>query len=186
MQVLVVDDDEIVREMIAGNLEDEGYEVATAENGKVALEMLHTGSFRMVVSDWIMPGISGPQLCRAIRQRNHGRYIYVIVVTSRNSTDDIVAAFDAGADDFITKPVHPAELNVRLKVGERVLVFLTDWEDDGAPKVLGYVQGKSTIVEDGQGRTRLKGGSANGRTLESVAGELRYGPQHNIKLRPAN
>jgi len=72
-----------------------------------------------------------------------------------------------------------------FEVGERVLVFLTSW-GDGTPKVLGYVQGKSRLVVDDQGRARLEGGSSNGRTLESVARELRHGPLHNIPLRPAN
>ena len=73
-----------------------------------------------------------------------------------------------------------------FEVGERVLVFLTSWEDDGTPKVLGYVQGKSRIVEDDQGRPRLHGGVVDGRTLESVARELRHGSRHNIPLQPAN
>ena len=68
-----------------------------------------------------------------------------------------------------------------FEVGERVLVFLTNWEDDGALKVLGYVQGKSRVGHDG----RLQGGSANGRSLESAARELQHGPNHNIPLRPA-
>lgn len=69
-----------------------------------------------------------------------------------------------------------------FEVGERVLVFLTTWEEDGAPKVLGYVQGKSRVGTDG----RLHGGIAGGRGLENVARELRHGARHNIPLQPAN
>jgi len=69
--------------------------------------------------------------------------------------------------------------------GERVLVFLTTW-DDGTPKVLGYVQGKSRIQVDGTGREHLVGGVSDGRTLESVSRELRHGPEHNLRLQPAN
>jgi hypothetical protein len=72
-----------------------------------------------------------------------------------------------------------------FEVGERVLVFLTAWED-GVPKVLGYAQGKSRIVSDGQGRERLQGGSADGRNLLGVLRELRDGPDHNIPLRPSS
>ncbi len=68
-----------------------------------------------------------------------------------------------------------------FEIGERVLVFLTTWEEDGAPKVLGYVQGKSRVRYDG----RLHGGVAGGRSLENVARELRHGPRHNIPLHPA-
>ena len=69
-----------------------------------------------------------------------------------------------------------------FEIGERVLVFLTNWEEDGALKVLGYLQGKSSIGAD----NRLEGGSANGRSLESVGRELRDGRDFNISLRPAN
>ena len=72
-----------------------------------------------------------------------------------------------------------------FEVNERVLVFLTTWED-GTPKVLGYVQGKSNVVEDEQGNFRLRGGVASGRSLENVAGELRHGPRHNVPLVPVN
>jgi hypothetical protein len=73
-----------------------------------------------------------------------------------------------------------------FEVGEQVVLFLTTWEEDGAPKVLGYVQGKSRVVQDAQGRDRLMGGSADGRTLASVVRELREGPSANVPLRPAN
>jgi hypothetical protein len=71
-----------------------------------------------------------------------------------------------------------------FELGERVLVFLTTWED-GTPKVLGYVQGKSRVVEADDGKLRLKGGAANDLSLEFVADQLRHGPEHNIPLRPA-
>ena len=123
MNILVVDDDEIVRELLAANLEKAGHSVSVAGDGEEALEMLRAGSFRLVVSDWIMPGMSGPELCQAIRSRHYGRYIYVIVVTSHNATNDIVAALEAGADDFIAKPVQAAELCVRVRAGERILAL---------------------------------------------------------------
>jgi hypothetical protein len=72
-----------------------------------------------------------------------------------------------------------------FEVGERVFVFLTTW-DDGTPKVLGYVQGKSRIVMDGLGNERLVGGSAHGLTVSGAVREVQHGPQHNVQLRPAN
>jgi len=73
-----------------------------------------------------------------------------------------------------------------FEVGERVLVFMTTWEEDGAPKVLGYVQGKSRIVTDEQGIERLQGGSGHGLTIAGAMRELQHGPDHNVALRPAN
>ena len=121
MRVLVVDDNEIERELHADMLEEAGYQVDSASSGIEALEMLRTGTYRLVVSDWVMPGMSGIDLCRSFRSTHYGRYTYVILVTSRDTTEDTVAALDAGADDFITKPVQPAELCGRLRVGERIL-----------------------------------------------------------------
>ncbi len=75
----------------------------------------------MVVSDWCMPEMTGLELCRQIRQRRSGTYVYIIMLTSNSRTKDVVEGLNAGADDYITKPFQPEELQVRLRVGERVL-----------------------------------------------------------------
>ena len=123
MQVLVADDDPISRRLIAFTLTQAGHEVQVAEDGLDAYELLRTGRFRVVVSDWEMPGLSGIELCRRLRSRCGGGYVYVILLTSRNRTEDIVAGLEAGADDFITKPFEPAELCMRLRVGQRLLAL---------------------------------------------------------------
>ena len=121
MQVLVVDDDEIAAAMLEYSLGECGYDVTVAHDGHEAFELVRTGQFRMVVSDWCMPEMSGVELCREIRRRVTGAYIYIILVTSNNQTRDIVEGLDAGADDYITKPFQPEELRVRMRVGERIL-----------------------------------------------------------------
>ncbi|HEX6984209.1 MAG TPA: HD domain-containing phosphohydrolase, partial [Planctomycetaceae bacterium] len=121
MRILVADDDAIIRTLIEFTLINSGYEVQTAADGLEAFEHLRTGRFRMVISDWEMPGLDGVELCRRIRGRHCGGYVYVILLTSRNRTEDIVAGLAAGADDFITKPFEPAELCMRLRVGQRLL-----------------------------------------------------------------
>jgi putative two-component system response regulator len=121
MRVLVVDDDEIVLELLAHTLTEAGYEVGTATNGREALKKIKTGQYRLVVSDWVMPEMNGIELCRQIRKQQFSGYIYFILVTANEGTDRVVEGLEAGADDFVTKPLKPAELCVRLRAGERLL-----------------------------------------------------------------
>lgn len=120
-KVLVVDDDELSLEMLENTLFQGGYDVTVAHNGCEAMEYVRTGQFHLVVSDWEMPEMSGLDLCRSIRERGRSRYIYVILLTSRAGTNNVVEGLSAGADEFLTKPFDPQELFVRLRVGERIL-----------------------------------------------------------------
>jgi putative two-component system response regulator len=121
MLVLVVDDDPVTSEIIVEDLRQFGYEVVTASNGREAFDLIRTGQFHLVVSDWQMPEMSGLELCQEIRKRQWSGYIYVILLTSQSGVENVVAGLNAGADDFLTKPFHPQELRVRLRTGERIL-----------------------------------------------------------------
>jgi putative two-component system response regulator len=125
MQILVVDDDEIAIEALRSVLTEAGHEVEAAHDGVEALEMLRLGSCRLVISDWVMPRMDGPELCRRIRSEDFPGYVYVILLTSRDGLHDVVEGLTAGADDFITKPFHPEELRVRVRAGERILSLET-------------------------------------------------------------
>lgn len=120
MRVIVVDDDPCTVMTLAGCLEQLGHEVATAENGREAYDLLQQGDFRVVISDWEMPEMNGVELCRLVRRRHLGPYVYMALLTSRSGRDSLLEGLDAGADDFITKPVEPDELRVRLRAAERV------------------------------------------------------------------
>jgi putative two-component system response regulator len=121
MLVLVVDDDPVTSEIIVEDLRQFGYEVVTASNGREAFDLIRTGQFHLVVSDWQMPEMSGLELCQEIRKRQWSGYIYVILLTSQTGVKNVVTGLNAGADDFLTKPFHPQELRVRLRTGERIL-----------------------------------------------------------------
>jgi putative two-component system response regulator len=121
MHVLVVDDDEVTAAVLEHSLIEFGYDVTVARNGREAFNLIRSGEIRMVVSDWCMPEMTGLELCRQIRQRRSGTYVYIIMLTSNSRTKDVVEGLNAGADDYITKPFQPEELQVRLRVGERVL-----------------------------------------------------------------
>ena len=123
MRVLVVDDDCVTGELLANALGEFGYTVTVANDGCQALELARTGLYRLVVSDWEMPGMSGVEFCRQIRKRSWSGYIYVILLTSFSGVENVVRGLDAGADDFLTKPFQPQELRVRLRAGERVLAL---------------------------------------------------------------
>lgn len=123
--VLIVDDDEIARDALEHMLVRAGYEVMTANHGLEALHILETQSCRFVVCDWMMPTMDGLELCRRIRGQEFPGYVYVILLTSRDRTEDVIDGLSAGADDFITKPFEPAELLARMKIGERILSIET-------------------------------------------------------------
>ena len=121
LKVLVVDDEQISLEIASAAVSTAGYEVVTAANGEDAWRVIRDQNVRLVLSDWQMPGMDGLQLCQKVRSEALPGYVYFILLTGRNSTQDIVAGLSAGADDFLSKPLNLAEIEVRLRAGERVL-----------------------------------------------------------------
>ncbi len=122
MKTLVADDDEDSLSLLQDLLPQWGHEVIMARDGEEALTlMLQPGAPRLAVLDWVMPRLNGVQLCRRLRERDTPTPIYVILLTSRNRTEDLVHALEAGADDFVTKPFVFDELRARLQVGCRIL-----------------------------------------------------------------
>lgn len=122
---MIVDDEQLSLDVLDHALAQSGHQTVSARNGRQAVEILQGDACRMVISDWNMPGMDGLELCRRIRSGDFGGYIYTILLTSRDSKQDIVAGLDAGADDFLTKPFHPEELRVRVRAGERILALET-------------------------------------------------------------
>jgi len=126
MQVLIVDDSKIALITLKGLLTENGYEVITATNGKEGLEVLEEHpSCRAIISDWEMPEMNGIDFCKAVRTQDRPGYIYFLLLTSHGQVDEMVHGLSAGADDFIAKPYHPAEVLARLRAGERVLALET-------------------------------------------------------------
>ena len=121
MQILIVDDDPITLELLENAIVRFGHQVTRANNGREALSLMRSGSFHLVVSDWEMPEMDGLELCRRIRQRFYSKYVYIILLTVRCGSQNVVDALNAGADEFITKPFDPQELGVRIRTGERIL-----------------------------------------------------------------
>ncbi len=121
MKILVVDDDASTQFLLRSRLTSWGYEVDTAADGASAWSLLQANRFDLVISDWNMPQMDGLALCRLIRQRPDCLYRYVILCTGNNQKSDFFVGMEAGADDFITKPIDAAELRVRVHAAERIL-----------------------------------------------------------------
>jgi phosphoserine phosphatase RsbU/P len=121
MRLVVADDDPVTRRLLEGVLSKLGFQVVLAKDGIEALAIL-TGEDPppLAILDWMMPGMTGIDVCRKLRHRASSGPTYVLIVTSREQTEDLVAALDAGADDYVTKPFQVEELKARVGVGLRV------------------------------------------------------------------
>ena len=120
-RILVVDDDPGARHLLGLHLRRAGYDVISAADGRTGLSSAISESPQMVITDWLMPGLSGLELCKALRETEVGRHMYLIVLTSREEEDNVVAGLEAGANDYVTKPFNPRILLARVQAGERMI-----------------------------------------------------------------
>ncbi len=121
MKVLIADDDPVSRRLLQNYLQKWGYEVTVAVNGAEAWRFFEQDEFPVVISDWMMPELDGPELIRRIRACSKPNYVYTILLTARAQKEDLVEGMEAGADDFVSKPFDRDELHVRLRAGERII-----------------------------------------------------------------
>jgi diguanylate cyclase (GGDEF)-like protein len=121
MKVLIADDDALLRQMLQAQLADAGHEFVFASDGMEAWELLQREAIRMVIVDWMMPKLDGPDLIRRIRDAGWPGYTYIILLTAKSDRDDIVEGLNLGADDYVTKPFRHDELLARMGVGARIL-----------------------------------------------------------------
>lgn len=123
MKILIADDEPVARRLLERTMQQLGHDVTVVANGNDALEhLLAPDGPRIAIVDWMMPGTDGLGVCRAVRQ-SPAHYVYVILLTSRDRPEDIVEGLDAGADDFLSKPLDPGQLRARLRSGERVITL---------------------------------------------------------------
>lgn len=119
MRVLLADDDELMRELIAAVLEVHGHTVEMFADGETAWVNFQREPAGMVVLDWQMPGADGLEVCRRIRAHPEGRFTYLLVITARSGMNSLEAVLDAGADDYLSKPVTPEDIAARLRIAAR-------------------------------------------------------------------
>jgi len=125
MNILVAEDDNVSRRILYRNITRLGHTVSEAGNGAEAWSILQSEPIRVVVSDWMMPEMSGLELCRQVRERTDSTYTYFILLTARQDDENHREAMAAGVDEFLTKPLDREELEMRLRVAERIIGFAT-------------------------------------------------------------
>ena len=130
LRILLVDDDRAVLLLLRTLLEKAGHTVVTASNGAVALNTIEEFTPQLIITDWIMPEMDGIALCKALRQNPAWLNIYIFIMTAQEGMDSLVEAFEAGANDYMTKPVNPKVLLARLRAGQRVVQLQEEMEFD--------------------------------------------------------
>jgi len=121
MRILIVEDDPVSRRFLEKILQNLGHDVTACTNGREAWEAYRQGNYPVVISDWMMPEIDGIELCRRVRAHVRPDYCFFIMLTAKTSKTDFLEAMDAGADDYLTKPLDRDEIEVRLRVTQRIL-----------------------------------------------------------------
>lgn len=118
---LLVEDDPVARKFITRVLEERGHTCHAVPTGEDAWEEYIRGNYTLIISDWVLPGMSGPELCRKVRMMEKSRYTHILIITSNDSPQEQQVALDAGADDYLTKPLSINVLNLRIAVAENNL-----------------------------------------------------------------
>jgi two-component system, cell cycle response regulator len=121
MRILVVEDELLSQTIIKDALERFGYTVVLARNGRYALELCQMEHFPIIITDWVMPEMNGLEFCRAMRAIPSEDYSFILLLTALDKKDELIAGLEAGADEYLVKPVHEIELSARLKAARRIL-----------------------------------------------------------------
>lgn len=129
MKILIAEDDLLSSLILRKTLERMGHEVVAVVDGADAMQRVSQGDVRLVISDWMMPRMDGLEFCRRIRRRAAGPYIYIILVTAKQQRKDRIEGLEAGADDFLVKPLDRGELMARVSVALRILSMQEELEN---------------------------------------------------------
>lgn len=121
INILIVEDSQTQALRLKIILEEQGYRIAVGRNGREGLELIQKDFFPIVITDWIMPEMDGFEFCQTVRSMEFPGYVYIILLTAKDSRNDIIAGLEAGADDYLIKPVDEAELAARLNTAKRII-----------------------------------------------------------------
>src|SRR6266446_385223 len=124
MRILIADDSIVSRHLLDATLRKWGYEVVVACDGSEAWQILQTPDApKMAILDWMMPGMTGPEVCRKVRENTNDKdmYTYILLLSAKSQREDLIEGMESGADDYLTKPFDQHELKVRLRPGTRII-----------------------------------------------------------------
>jgi two-component system chemotaxis response regulator CheY len=170
IQILVVDDSPVSRKVLEHALSDEPCTLLFAKSGEEALRFFQEHRPAVVITDWMLPDFSGPELCQRIRSDAQNSYTYIILLTSMTEKDSVVKGLAAGADDYLTKPFDSSELLARIGVGRRIIDLHREIEE------------KNRLLEEAA-RTDHLTGLANRRAIEEWANrQLRGAARHGYQF----
>jgi two-component system, cell cycle response regulator len=170
LPVLVVEDSLFSRKLLEHALAGASYSLLFAENASGALQLFKEHRPAVVITDWMLPDSSGPELCQRIRTESSGSYTYIILLTSMTEKKDIVKGLSSGADDYLTKPFDPGELLARIGVGRRIIELHRE------------IDAKNKLLEE-MAHTDSLTGLPNRRAIEDWAGrQLRGAARHGYSL----
>jgi two-component system cell cycle response regulator len=170
MKILVADDSPIYRKLLDQSLSEEHSTLLFAKDGRQAIDLFAEHEPAVVITDWMMPDISGIELCQRIRRDFQHAYPYIILLTSNSDKEQIIQGLGAGADDYLTKPFHPGELQARVRVGRRI----KDLHNE--------IQAKNRLLEE-MALTDPLTGLANRRAIDIwTTGQLSAAIRHNFPI----
>jgi two-component system cell cycle response regulator len=181
VRILIADDDATSRLMLKAMATKLGHECLLATDGSTAWEILSSGGIDVLLSDWMMPGVDGPELCRRVREEQTGSYVYVVLITGLGDHERVLEGMSAGADDYLIKPVDPFVVQTRLVAAERMTLLHRQLIDVRAELELANLEllGRSltdVLTELGNRRHMEE-------DLDSVhAGALRTGRSYGVAL----
>lgn len=123
-RVLIAEDHNLSSELLERTLKSWGYRVVVTDNGADALAIIESDNPpQLAVLDWMMPNLTGPEVCTRVRQNANRRYVYLLLLTAKGEKQEIAHGLEAGADDYMVKPFRSDELHARLQLGQRVLAL---------------------------------------------------------------
>jgi PAS domain S-box-containing protein len=155
MKILVADDDPIFQMLLTQMLTEWGYDVLVAIDGNEAWKQVRSqGGPRLAIVDWVMPGLDGLEVCRKVRAERKNDYVYILLMTAKNKSSDLLTVMEAGADDYVTKPFNPEELRLRLRAGCRVL------ESEERYRVIAQTASDGIVTADETGRIQFANDAA--------------------------
>ena len=179
-KILIAEDDITSRTVLHAVLSKWGYEVTAASDGHEAWAALHeTDAPSLAILDWEMPGINGIELCRRLREEQHEKSLYLILLTARGESGDMVLGLEAGADDFIAKPYNSAELKARVGVGLRILMLQNKMRE--REKLQGVLEMAGAVCHELNQPLQVVSGFSEMLLEEMAPGEKNYETLSTIK-----